>query len=221
MKILIIEDEKKLADSLRKGLQEQAFAADVVYDGEDGLLMAQSKGYDAIILDVLLPKRNGFEIVESLRKQKINTPILLLTAKDSVADRVKGLNLGADDYLCKPFAFSELLARLQAIQRRKSGHESPILSIEDLSLNLLTREVKRANRKIELRPKEFAILQHLAENRGRVVTRSLLMEKVWDYAFASSSNVIDVHMKRLREKIDAEEETKLIRTVKGVGYTLG
>lgn len=220
MRILVIEDEKKLVESLKKGLAEHAYAVDAAYDGEEGLLLAEMNPYDVIVLDISLPKMDGFEVVKSLRKKKIATPVLFLTAKQDVEDRVKGLDLGADDYLCKPFAFSELLARIRAIKRRRREGVESSLTAGDLVLDPLSRRVTRGGRAIELRPKEFAILQYFMENQGRVVTRTMIMESIWDYSFASASNVVDVHVKRLREKINEEHEHKMIRTVKGAGYIL-
>jgi heavy metal response regulator len=221
MRILVVEDEKKLANSIRKGLREASFAVDVAYEGEVGLELAEESVYDLIILDITLPKKDGFEIVEALRRKKNQTPVIFLSAKQSVEDRVKGLNLGADDYLPKPFSFPELLARVRALGRRKSGHADLTIKVCDLTLNLATREVRRGERKIDLRPKEFSILQYLMENAGRVITRTMLMNHVWDYSFESASNVIDVHVRRLREKIDLPKEKKLIATTRGVGYRIG
>lgn len=221
MKILIIEDEVKLAQSLRKGLTEQSFVVDVVHSGDEGLDLALTGNYSAILLDVSLPQKDGFQILKELRQRSIHTPVLFLTAKDAITDRVQGLNLGADDYIVKPFAFSELLARIQAVCRRKGPYEGMRLQVADLELDLSHREVARGGQKIDLRPKEFSILQYLMENQGRVVTRAMLTERIWDYSFVSGSNVIDVHVKRLREKIDAQFPKKLIKTVKGVGYILG
>ncbi len=220
MKILIIEDQKKLAESLRKGFEEQSFVVDTAYDGNSGFEMAESGTYSVIILDVLLPGIDGFEILKRLRARSVHTPVLFLTAKGAVEDRIRGLDLGGDDYLVKPFSFTELLARIRAIHRRKSGTDQSILKIEDLTVNLLTREVLRGDCKIELRPKEFAILQYLLENKGRVMTRMVMMEHLWDYSAITGSNVIDVHVKRLREKIDSNFNRKLIKTVKGVGYAI-
>lgn len=220
MKILLVEDEKKLAQSLKKGLQEVSCTVDEASNGDDGLYLAGSGSYDAVILDIQLPGLSGLEVLKRLREKNIQTPVLFLTARGSVQEKVQGLNLGADDYLVKPFSFSELLARLHAIRRRKSGQVQPSLDAGGLTLNLLTREVIRNGRKIDLRPKEFSILQMLLENKGRVVTRTLLLEQVWDYAFLSASNVIDVHMKRLREKVDQPGEPPLIKTIKGVGYCI-
>jgi len=220
MRVLVVEDEKKLVESLKKGLAEHAYAVDAAYNGEDGLLLAGMNPYDVIILDISLPKMDGFEVVRNIRKKQIKTPVLFLTARQEVEDRVKGLDLGADDYLCKPFAFSELLARIRAIKRRRREAAESNLSVEDLILDPLSRKVTRGGRAVELRPKEFAILQYLMENQGRVMTRTMIMENIWDYSFASASNVIDVHLKRLREKINEGQEQKLIRTIKGAGYTL-
>lgn len=220
MRILIIEDQKKLALSLKKGLEEQSYAVDVAYDGVEGLEFTESVAYDCIILDVLLPKMDGLEVLKKIRDSSSHMPVLILSAKGSLEDRVRGLDLGGDDYLVKPFSFTELLARIRAIHRRKSGAPQNILKIDDLTMNLATREVIRGGQKIDLRPKEFAILQHLMENKGRVMTRSVMMEHIWDYSAITGSNVIDVHIKRLREKIDSDFERKLIKTIKGVGYSI-
>lgn len=220
MRILIIEDQKKLAQSLKKGLEEQAYAVDLVHDGKDGLDMAESGTYDVIILDILLPGMDGFEILKTLRRHSNPIPVLILSAKGALEDRIRGFDLGGDDYLIKPFSFTELLARIRAIHRRKNGQDQVMLNLHNLTVNLATREVIRGDQKIDLRPKEFAILQHLLENKGRVITRSVMMEHIWDYSAITGSNVIDVHIKRLREKLDSGFDRKLIKTIKGVGYSI-
>ncbi|MFT5207160.1 MAG: DNA-binding response OmpR family regulator [Candidatus Omnitrophota bacterium] len=220
MRLLIVEDEKKLAQSLKRGLREESYAVDICFDGAEGLYMAQNESYDAIILDVLLPKMNGFDLLKNLRAGGDQTPTIILTARDSIQDRVHGLNIGADDYLNKPFAFSELLARIRAIHRRHSGQINNVLTFKDIHMDVLTRTVTREDKVIELRPKEFAILQFLLENPNKTITRTMISEKVWDYSFNVASNVIDVHVKHLREKIDTDISHKLITTIKGVGYRL-
>ncbi len=221
MKILIVEDELKTGDYLRQGLTEAGFTVDLTRDGADGLHQAISENYDLMILDVMLPKLNGWQVLEMLRKADKETPVLFLTARDEVGDRVKGLELGADDYLVKPFAFSELLARIRTILRRgKSNSEVTYLQISDLELDMLRRRAQRGGQKIELTAKEFSLLELLMRRKGEVLSRSLIASQVWDMNFDSDTNVIEVAMRRLRNKVDDPFPTKLIKTVRGMGYVL-
>ncbi len=221
MRILLVEDDPKLARFITKGLKEAGFAVDHCSDGEDGLHMALCEPYDVAIIDIMLPKLDGITIIDHLRKAKINTPVLILSAKRSVDDRVKGLEAGGDDYLTKPFAFAELLARIQALIRRASGYTEPTsLSVGDLTMNLLTREVTRSGEKVELQPLEFALLEYLMRNAGRVVSKTMIMEHVWNFDFDPQSNIVEVRICRLRDKIDKGFDKKLIHTVYGAGYVL-
>ena len=221
MKILIVEDEIKTGDYLRQGLTEAGFTVDLTRDGADGLHQAISEDYDLIILDVMLPKLNGWQVLEMLRKADKETPVLFLTARDEVGDRVKGLELGADDYLVKPFAFSELLARIRTILRRgKSNSEVTYLQISDLELDMLRRRAQRGGQKIELTAKEFSLLELLMRRKGEVLSRSLIASQVWDMNFDSDTQVIEVAMRRLRNKVDDPFPTILIKTVRGMGYVL-
>ncbi len=221
MKILIVEDEIKTGDYLRQGLSEAGFTVDLTRDGADGLHQAISDDYDLIILDVMLPKLNGWQVLEMLRKADKQTPVIFLTARDEIGDRVKGLELGADDYLVKPFAFSELLARARTILRRgKPSIESTQLKIADLELDLLRRRAHRGEQTIELTAKEFSLLELLMRRKGEVLSRSLIASQVWDMNFDSDTNVIEVAMRRLRTKVDDPFTLKLIKTVRGMGYVL-
>jgi len=220
MRILLVEDDTSVARFVAKGLIESSFSVDVAYNGEDGLHLASEEHYDLIILDIMLPAMNGDEILRQLRRQKITTPVIFLSAKDSIRDIVEVLDLGADDYLVKPFSFHELLARVRALLRRGRTVSSAVLQVADLSLNQLTREVMRGNVMIELTPKEFALLEYLMSNAGEVLTRTMISEHVWNYDFDSMTNIIDVHINHLRTKVDKSFEPKLIHTVKGVGYVL-
>jgi two-component system OmpR family response regulator len=221
MRVLLVEDDLKIASFIIKGLKEAGFAVDHACDGEDGLHLALTEPYDSAIIDIMLPKIDGLTLIEELRRQKKNTPILILSAKRSVDDRVKGLQTGGDDYLTKPFAFSELLARVRALIRRASGATEPTsLSYSDLSLNLLSRTVFRKEEKIDLQPLEFSLLEYLMRNAGNVVTKTMIMEHVWDYNFDPQSNVVEVRICKLREKIDKDFSTNLIHTIRGVGYVL-
>ena len=221
MRILLVEDDHKIASFIVKGLKAAGYALDHALDGEEGLHLALTQPYDAAIVDIMLPKLDGLALIERVRRQKVNTPVLILSAKGSVDDRVKGLQTGSDDYLTKPFAFSELLARVQALIRRGSGALEPTrLSVEDLSMNLLTREVTRAGRKIELQPLEFSLLEYLMRNSGRVVSKTMIMEHVWDYNFDPQTNVVEARISRLRDKVDRGFGKKLIHTLRGVGYVL-
>ncbi|SRR6266849_4988961 len=221
MRILIVEDDRKIASFVVKGLREAGFIVDHSDNGSDGLQLALSESYDAAVMDVMLPKLDGLSVIEQMRQQKIQTPVLILSAKRSVDDRIKGLQTGGDDYLTKPFSFAELLARIYALIRRAGqGAEPTQLVVEDLALDLLTRDVLRAGKRIELQPKEFALLAHLMRNAGRVLSKTMIMEHVWGYDFDPQTNVVDVLVSRLRNKVDRDFEKKLIRTYRGVGYAL-
>jgi len=220
MRILVVEDEKKVASFIAKGLTEESYAVDVAYDGEEGVFMALENDYDLIVLDLMLPKLDGMEILKKIRDSGKDVPVLILTAKDSVEDIVAGLEGGSDDYLTKPFAFAELLARIRALLRRSQEQKITTLKAGDLTLNPLTREVKRGDRKIELTSKEYALLEYFMRNVNKVLTRTLISEHVWNYEFDPLTNVVDVYVNYLRKKIDQPSETKLIHTVRGVGYIL-
>jgi two-component system OmpR family response regulator len=221
MRILLVEDDLKIASFIVKGLKAAGFAVDHATDGEDGLHMALTEPYDTAIIDVMLPKLDGLALINNMRKEKINTPVIILSAKGSIDDRVKGLQIGSDDYLTKPFAFSELLARVQALIRRASGASEPTrLVAGDLSMDLLTREVTRSGKSVELQPLEFALLEYLMRNVGKVVSKTMIMEHVWDYNFDPQTNVVEARICRLRDKIDKGFPEKLIQTVRGVGYVL-
>lgn len=220
MKILIVEDERKTAAYLRRGLEENGFVVDVTEDGEDGAHLARTGSYDVIVLDVMLPGRDGWSILAELRHRQIVCPVLFLTARDAVVDRVKGLELGADDYLVKPFAFSELLARVRSILRRGPARQLPVLRTADLELDLVRHRARRAGRPLDLTPKEFQLLSLLLRRAGEVLSRTVIAEQVWDINFESDSNVLEVHMRRLRSKVDDPFGAKLIHTVRGVGYVL-
>lgn len=220
MKILVVEDEKKVASFIRKGLEEEYYSVDVAYDGREGLRLAAGEDYDLIVLDVMLPLKDGFTVVKELRSAKINIPILLLTAKDTVENKVEGLDSGADDYLTKPFAFEELLARIRALLRRKEGSKSLQLKAGDLVLDTQSHKVSRSGLEITLTPKEYSILEYLIRHKNHVVSRTLLSEHVYDYHFDSDTNVIDVYINKLRNKIDKQFENPLLHTIRGVGYVL-
>ncbi len=220
MRILVVDDDRRLCAIIKRGLLEEAYAVDLAYDGEEGEYLAEVNPYDLIILDIMLPNKDGIEVCQELRAKKINTPILMLTAKDTVEDRVRGLDTGADDYLVKPFAFSELLARVRALLRREGISKSPELRVGDLTLNTLTRQVWRGQRPIELTTKEYVILEYIMRHPNVVVTRTMIEEHAWDYDFDSLSNLVDVYIRRLRRKIDTEREDSLIQTVRGAGYRL-
>jgi two-component system OmpR family response regulator len=221
MRLLLVEDDLKIASFIVKGMKSEGYAVDHAQDGLEGLHMAVSEPYDAAIIDVMLPKLDGLSLIERMRKDKVNTPVIILSAKVSVGDRVKGLQTGSDDYLPKPFAFSELLARVQALIRRAGGLSEPTrLVYGDLTMNLLTREVTRGGRKIELQRLEFALLEYLMRNAGRVVSKTMIMEHVWDYNFDPQTNVVESRICRLRDKIDRGFDRKLIHTMRGVGYAL-
>lgn len=219
MRILLVEDERNVAAFIKKGLEEEFYSVDIAEDGTEGLLMAKSNDYDLIILDIMLPGMDGIEICKKIRERDRKVPILMLTAVDSIESKVQGLESGADDYLTKPFAFSELLARIKALLRRVPDSISE-LTIDDLRMELLSRRVYRGNREINLTPKEFSLLEYLLRNSGRVLSRTQIIENVWGYNFDPGSNVVDVHIKFLREKIDSNSEKKLIHTIRGAGYIL-
>jgi two-component system OmpR family response regulator len=221
MRILLVEDDPKIASFILKGLRAEGFAVDHAADGEQGLDLALTEPYAAAVIDIMLPKLNGLDLIQTLRREKVKTPVMVLSAKGSVEERVQGLQTGADDYLAKPFAFSELLARIQALIRRHSETpESTRLSFADLSMNLITREVFRGDRRIELQPLEFSLLAYLLRNAGRVVSKTMIMENVWDYHFDPQTNVVESRIYKLREKIDRDFPLKLIHTVRGVGYVI-
>ena len=220
MKLLVVEDERKTAAYLEKGLQESGFVVDVAGDGDDGLHLARTGEYDLLILDIMLPQRDGWDVLQELRREGKQTPALFLTARDSVEDRVKGLELGADDYLVKPFAFSELLARVRSVLRRGPNRQQTIINVADLEIDLTKHRATRSGQKLHLTPKEFGLLSLLAQRRGEVLSRTYIAEQVWDMNFSSDTNVLDVHVRRLRAKVDDPFPTKLIRTVRGVGYVL-
>lgn len=221
MRILLIEDDSKTASFIQQGFKEAGFAVDHASDGLMGLHLAMSEPYDVAIVDIMLPKLDGLSLIEMLRKERNSTPVIILSAKHSVDDRVKGLQTGGDDYLTKPFAFSELLARVQGLIRRSTGVCEPTtLTVDDLCLDLIRREVTRDEKKIDLQPREFALLEYLLRNRGRVVSKTMIMEHVWNYNFDPYTNVVEARICRLREKIDKGFTRKLIHTVRGVGYVL-
>ena len=221
MRLLLVEDDPKIASFIIKGFTSAGFAVDHASDGEQGLHLATTEPYDTAVIDIMLPKLDGLTLIERMRQVKINTPVIILSAKDSIDDRVKGLQTGGDDYLTKPFAFSELLARVQALIRRASGASEPTrLEVGDLCLDLLTREVTRDGRIIVLQPLEFSLLEYLMRNANKVVSKTMIMEHVWNYNFDPQTNVVEARICRLRDKIDKEFDTKLIRTKRGVGYVL-
>jgi DNA-binding response OmpR family regulator len=218
MKILIVEDEQRLAALLKKGLEESSYAVDLCFDGEEGLYMAETFPYDAVLLDVMLPKMDGFTVLENLRKQGVDVPVLMLTARTEVESRVKGLNRGADDYIPKPFDFTELLARLTAVIRRNKGQPASIVEVADLCLDLNAKIASRAGREIMLSAKEYAVLEYLVLNKGRVISRTEFSEHVYDGDFDLDSNIIDVYINKIRNKIDKGHAHALIQTKRGVGY---
>ncbi len=219
MRVLVVEDDKKIASFVVNGLKQSGFAVDHCPDGEAGLHFARATAYDAAVIDLMLPKLDGLKLIQQMRKDRLRTPVLILSAKASVDDRVRGLQAGGDDYLTKPFAFSELLARIQALIRRSTDAVEPTrLSVGDLTLDLLTREVSHAGEKVELQAREFALLEYLMRHAGRVVTKTMILEHVWDYSFDPQTNVVDVLVHRLRSKVD--KDRKMIHTIRGVGYVL-
>ena len=221
MRILVVEDDKKTADFIVKGLERAGFAVDHAANGEDGLHLALTEPYDAAVVDLMLPQQDGLSLIEELRTQKRNTPVIILTAKRSLDDRVRGLQTGGDDYLTKPFAFSELLARVRALIRQASGAAEPTgLNVGALTMDLLRREVVRRGRKLELQPREFALLEYLMRHPGEVVSKTVLLEHIWGYDFEPQTNVVDVLVCRLRKKLEAEPGEEIIHTIRGVGYVL-
>ncbi len=220
MRILIVEDERRLSRIIRRGLLEESYSVDAVFDGEEAEYLAETTSYDLIVLDIMLPKKDGIAVCQSLRAKKVNIPILMLTAKDSVEDRVNGLDCGADDYLIKPFAFSELLARLRALLRREVPSKTPKIQVGDLVMDTMTREVWRGDRRVELTTKEYNILEYFLRHPNVVLTRTMIEENVWDYDCDTMSNVIDVYIRRLRSKLDGGENASLIQTLRGTGYRL-
>jgi heavy metal response regulator len=220
MHILLVEDEKKVASFIQRGLEAEHYTVDVAHDGEIGLIRVFDGDYDLLILDVMLPKRDGLSVLHEVRRHKLNIPVLLLTARDTVADKVAGLDHGADDYLTKPFAFEELLARVRALLRRGVPMPAPVLTLADLRLDLVTRQVTRANKRIELTAREFALLEFFLRHPGRVLSRTLIAQHVWGVDFDTFTNVIDVYVNYLRKKIDTDCESKLLHTVRGAGYVL-
>lgn len=220
MKILVVEDEKKVASFIKRGLEEEKYDVDVAYDGEDGLQKALDGSYGLVILDVMLPKKDGLSVVKEMRDRKIHTPVLMLTAKDTVDDIVAGLNSGSDDYLTKPFAFAELLARVRALLRRSEQERGAEIRFADLRLDPVTHKVWRKDKEIDLTAKEYSLLEFFMRNPNQVLTRTTIAENVWDYIFDSFTNIIDVYVNYLRKKIDRDADKKLIHTVRGVGYIL-
>ena len=220
MRILLVEDERRIADFISRGLSEQGYGVDVSGDGEEALQWVDVAAFDVIILDVMLPISDGIEVCRTLRLRGVRTPIIMLTARDTIEDRVRGLDSGADDYLVKPFAFAELLARVRALTRREPTAMGTILTLGDLTLDTTTRQVSRDERRIELTTKEFVLLEYLMRHPNQVLTRTMIAEHVWNYDFDNDSNVIDVHVRNLRRKIDDPFDTKLIGTIRGAGYRI-
>lgn len=221
MRVLIVEDDLKIASFVTKGLQQSGFSVDHATDGEQGLRMALTDPYDAAVIDVMLPKLDGLELIQQLRSQKSDIPVIILSAKRSLEDKIIGLQTGSDDYLTKPFAFSELLARLRALIRRATGSpSSTLLIVQDLSLDLIKHKVVRSGLEIDLQPREFSLLEYLMHNEGRVVSKTMILEHIWGYHFDPQTNVVDVLICRLRDKVDRNFDTKIIHTIRGVGYVL-
>jgi DNA-binding response OmpR family regulator len=220
MRVLLVEDEKKVADIIVRGLKAERFAVDVALDGLSGWDLAAAYDYDLIILDLMLPGMSGAEILQKIRAKNQQVPILMLTARDAMADKVKSFEAGADDYLTKPFAFAELLLRIKALLRRGPVNRSSVLRVADLEIDRLSQNVRRAGKKIELTSKEYALLEYLATNPGRVFSRTMIIEHVWDQSFQGLTNIVDVYVRHLREKVDDPFPLKLLRTVRGVGYSL-
>jgi two-component system OmpR family response regulator len=221
MRALLVEDDDTIARFVERGLREAGFAVDWFADGDAGFEAAIGQPYDVAVVDVMLPKRDGLSLIDELRKRGVETPVLILSARRSVDDRVKGLQAGGDDYLTKPFAFAELLARVQALVRRASRSPEPTtLTVDDLVLDLLSRRVRRGDQIIDLRPREFALLEYLMRNAGKVISKTMILSHVWDYSFDPQTNIVDVLVSRLREKIDRRFEKKLLHTVRGVGYVV-
>ncbi len=220
MRVLVVEDEKKTASFIRKALQAEGFAVDVCHNGDEAWAAARATPFDAIVLDIMLPGRDGLSLLRQLRERQNTTPVLLLSARGEVNERVEGLNAGADDYLPKPFVLAELIARVRALGRRGSETKSPVLRVADLTLDTVTREAKRGGIAIELTTREYRLLEFLMRSPGRICGRMAILEKVWDYDFDPGSNLVDVNVMRLREKIDADFEPKLLHTVRGIGYVM-
>lgn len=220
MRVLVVEDEHKLAGVLARGLEEQGYAVDIAYDGAAGLTLAEMGPYDLVVLDIMLPEIDGLTVCRRLRAEQHNMPVLMLTARDTLDDRVAGLDSGADDYLVKPFAFRELLARVRALLRRDTLSKDPIVRAADVEVNTVTHEVHRAGRAVELTSKEYAVLEYFVRHPNQVLTRTQIAEHVWDYDFVAMSNVVDVYMRYLRRKLGDEEEPRLLRTIRGTGYQL-
>ncbi len=220
MRLLVVEDKQKVANFVKQGLTEEGYAVDVAMDGETGLDMALDRVHDLVILDISLPKKDGLSLLQEMRDARVSAPVLLLTVRANIEDKVLGLDAGADDYLTKPFAFQELVARVRALLRRRTDAEPPVLQVGDLTLDPARRTVIRRDEKIDLTPREFALLDYFMRNPERVLTRTMIAEHVWDYNFDTSTNVIDVYVNYLRKKLDADRESKLIQTVRGVGYVM-
>ncbi len=220
MRILVVEDNKKVAGFIKKGLKEENYAVDIAEDGDKGKLLAETNNYDIIILDIMLPKKDGLTVLKELREDNIITPTLILTAKNDIQDKIKGLDEGADDYLTKPFSFEELLARIRALFRRKEEYKAKSIKISDLELNPSSHKVSRGGKEIELTGKEYALLEYMVRNRGRILTDTIIMEHIWNLDFDPGTNVVKVYIHHLREKIDKDFEVKLIHTVRGLGYLL-
>jgi heavy metal response regulator len=220
MRILVVEDERKVASFIRQGLGEEGYAVDVASNGEEGLAMARDGVHDLIILDIGLPKMNGLQVLQELRRRKVTAPVLLLTVRATIEDKVLGLDAGADDYLTKPFAFQELVARVRALLRRRTEGGPAVLQFADLTLDPARHTAFRGGQKIDLTSKEFALLDYFMRNPGRVLTRTMIIEHVWDYDFDTGTNVVDVYVNYLRKKIDSDREPKLIHTIRGVGYVM-
>lgn len=220
MRVLVVEDEKKTASFIRKALQAEGLVVDMLHDGTEALAAVAHTPFDVVVLDIMLPGRDGLSVVRQMRQRRISTPVLLLTARGEVSEKVEGLNAGADDYLPKPFALEELVARVRALGRRSTENKPAVLKVGDLTLDTLTREVRRGSKVLDLAPKEYLLLEHLMQSAGRICGRMAIVEKVWDYDFDPGTNLVDVYIMRLREKVDSEFETKLLHTVRGVGYVL-
>ena len=222
MRALLVEDDETIADFVGRGLREAGFAVDTAADGEEALARLRHVPFDVAVVDLMLPKRDGLSVIDEMRRRGIATPVLILSARRSVDDRVRGLQAGGDDYLTKPFAFAELLARVQALVRRATRAPEPTtLTVEDLVLDLLSRRVTRGGKPVDLRPREFALLEYLMRNAGRVVSKTMILSHVWEYAFDPQTNIVDVLVSRLREKVDRPFDKKILHTVRGVGYVLG